>query len=72
MGDTERDDHIESALGQIPAAENAEVAGIYGTGASVLSAAQADVGNSRERQRRRRLWHLTIVLGIPAAFSAKL
>ncbi len=68
MGDTERDDHIESALGQIPAAENAEVAGTYGTGASVLSAAQADVGNSRERQRRRRLWHLTIVLGIPAAF----
>jgi cell division protease FtsH len=35
---------------------------------NVLSAAGADVGLKRESQRRRRLWRLTMIVGLPAAF----
>lgn len=37
-------------------------------GAEVMDARAADVGERREHQRRRRLWTLALVLGIPASF----
>ncbi|HEX7353409.1 MAG TPA: AAA family ATPase, partial [Mycobacteriales bacterium] len=37
-------------------------------GGGLLAARHADVGRGRERQRRRRLWHLAGVLAVPFAF----
>lgn len=63
MSDTQRDDHFDDG-----SVEELGRGGAYGGGQSVLSARQADVGSSRERQRRRRLGRLALWLGIPAAF----
>jgi cell division protease FtsH len=40
------------------------------TGTGLLAARGADVGVGREKMRRRRLWTVAIVLGIPLAFLA--
>ena len=45
---------------------NQELAAFTGDG--VLSAGRVDVGSARESQRRRRLWVLAVVLGIPTAY----
>ena len=40
----------------------------FGNALSVVSLAGSDVGASRERLRRRRLWKLSLTLGVPTAF----
>jgi cell division protease FtsH len=40
----------------------------FGDATSVVSLAGSDVGAMRERLRRRRLWRLSVALGVPTAF----
>jgi cell division protease FtsH len=64
VSDTQREGAVESATAEAAPAMALPLGGIGG----ILAAREADVGESRERQRRRRLRSIALWLGIPALF----